>query len=348
MWYWKCILCFAIGHLATMASSQKIPMATSSMSLEKYNAWVIENESLARRIENVFYVVPMLVPARVGNPDIVSEVGYSMGGLLKLYHDYVLYNAVNIDDKPRSIVQAARVPLSLIAQVQVAAEIVALKTSGVDARWRVIVALEICKSICKLVLLMHSKGQVLCKNGTYTTCEVRPSDAKKDDTEYTGKRSGIVLKNRREASSSSQEPLVLSFTEPTAASGHEDSLQLTGELLHILRPVIYAVLCQRKTEQSWLPFLASFSTEVLGILCSSREPSAKKASPAATEEWRRRKMCLFLYLLRNPFFSNVTHPLAEGVANATQPVPLLGRLVQFAIENGLLYYQRRHFYTSAS
>ncbi|KDO34786.1 hypothetical protein SPRG_00847 [Saprolegnia parasitica CBS 223.65] len=322
-------------------SSQKIP------ALDKYNAWVLENESLARRLENVFYVVPMLVPARVGNPDVVSEVGYSMGGLLKLYHDYLLYRAVHPEETPRTLVQAARVPLSLLAQVQVAAEIIALKTGGSDARWRVIVALEICKCVCKLALLGHAKGQVLYKNGTYITCEVPATESKKDATEYTGQRSGRVFKSHREAGQSSQEPLTLSFVDATVASGHEGPLQLTGEILHILRPVVYAVLCQRKSEQSWVPFLASFSTEVLGLLCSSAE-APTKATPAVTEEFRRRKMCLFLYLLRNPLFSSVTNPLADSVANATQPVPVLGRLIQFAIDNGLLYYQRRHFYTSAS
>ncbi|OQS07540.1 hypothetical protein THRCLA_00452 [Thraustotheca clavata] len=314
-------------------------------SLTKYNEWVLDNESLARRLENVFYVVPMLVPARVGNPDVVSEVGYSMGGLLKLYHDYILYKAAHPQSN-YSLDQVVRVPLSLIGQVQVAAEIIALHRGDSEGRWRMIVALEICKSLCKMVLLLHSKGQVLYKNGAYITCEVPISQETNNTNEYTGQRSGRVFKNHRDAKHTTQEPL-----EPTVASGHEGSIQLAGEVLHILRPVIYAILCQRKTEQSWIPFLASFSTEILGIACSSAglEHSNKlSVDPLVAEELRRRKMCLLLYLLRNPFFSSATQPLADNVANATKPVPLLGRLLQFAIDNGLHYYQRRHFYTSAS
>ncbi|RHY74379.1 hypothetical protein DYB30_009407 [Aphanomyces astaci] len=110
--------------------------------LNKYHAWVLENESFARRLENVLYVVPMLVPATLGNPDVVSEVGYSMGGLLKLYHDWVLYQVtppsdektLTADNTSFSIVQAARVPLSIISQVQVAAEMISLKVGGKQSR----------------------------------------------------------------------------------------------------------------------------------------------------------------------------------------------------------------------
>ncbi|RHY10650.1 hypothetical protein DYB36_004378 [Aphanomyces astaci] len=113
--------------------------------LNKYHAWVLENESFARRLENVLYVVPMLVPATLGNPDVVSEVGYSMGGLLKLYHDWVLYQVtppsdektLTADNTSFSIVQAARVPLSIISQVQVAAEMISLKVGGKQSRWNV-------------------------------------------------------------------------------------------------------------------------------------------------------------------------------------------------------------------
>ncbi|RHY07887.1 hypothetical protein DYB25_008485 [Aphanomyces astaci] len=159
--------------------------------LNKYHAWVLENESFARRLENVLYVVPMLVPATLGNPDVVSEVGYSMGGLLKLYHDWVLYQVtppsdektLTADNTSFSIVQAARVPLSIISQVQVAAEMISLKVGGKQSRWNV-----------------------------YISCEVRPQDAVAAADEYTGQRSGRVY---RSTSSRPREtnlqPLTLSF-----------------------------------------------------------------------------------------------------------------------------------------
>ncbi|KAF0682938.1 Aste57867_24951 [Aphanomyces stellatus] len=322
-----------------------------NQTLDKYNAWVLENESFARRLENVLYVVPMLVPASVGNPDVVSEVGYSMGGLLKLYHDWVLYESSAPETKPEassfSIVQAARVPLSIISQVQVAAEIIALKAGGTQSRWNVIVLLELCKCICKLVLLTHSKGKVLYKNGPYVSCEVRPADGTTE--EYTGQRSGRVFRTNKRDGTNLQ-PLTLSFFEPSYASGDEGPIQTAAEVLHIIRPVIYAVLCQRQTEQSWVPFLASFSTEVAGILLTTMLEAKRKKphNDKVDEEYHRRKMCLFLYLLRNPLFSTVTSPAVEGMCHSTQPIPLLGRLVRFAVDNGLDYYQRRHFYISAS
>ncbi|ETW03321.1 hypothetical protein, variant [Aphanomyces invadans] len=331
-----------------MTLHQNLPHDDVHPLLDKYNAWVLENESFARRLENVLYVVPMLVPAAVGNPDVVSEVGYSMGGLLKLYHDWVLYqvNPLSKEKTPShsswSVVQAARVPLSIISQVQVAAEMIALKTGGKQSRWNVIVVLELCKCVCKLVLLAHTKGQVLYKCGPYISCEVR----RQDGEEYTGQRSGRVYRSSRP----NQQPPTLSFLDPTYASGNEGATQTAAEVLHILRPVVYAVLCQRQSDRSWVPFLASFSTEIAGILLSTSVEAKRKRvkNDKVDEEYHRRKMCLFLYLLRNPVFSSVTEPVVEGVCNSSQPIPLLGRLIRFAVDNGLHYYQRRHFYTSAS
>ncbi|ETV85366.1 hypothetical protein, variant [Aphanomyces astaci] len=268
--------------------------------LNKYHAWVLENESFARRLENVLYVVPMLVPATLGNPDVVSEVGYSMGGLLKLYHDWVLYQVtppsdektLTADNTSFSIVQAARVPLSIISQVQVAAEMISLKVGGKQSRWNVIVLLELCKSICKLVLLAHSKGQVLYKCGPYISCEVRPQDAVAAADEYTGQRSGRVY---RSTSSRPREtnlqPLTLSFLDATYASGDEGPVQTVAEVLHIVRPVVYAALCQRQTDRSWVPFLASFSTEVASILLSTSVDAKRKRlqNDKVDEEYHRRK-----------------------------------------------------------
>lgn len=45
-----------------------------------------------------------------------------------------------------------------------------------------------------------------------------------------------------------------------------EELLLGGEVLHILRPVAYALLRIRRTEESWTPVLVSFLMEISGYV----------------------------------------------------------------------------------
>lgn len=48
-----------------------------------------------------------------------------------------------------------------------------------------------------------------------------------------------------------------------------EDLLLGGEVLHILRPVAYALLRIRRTEESWTPVVVSFLMEISGCVCLS-------------------------------------------------------------------------------
>lgn len=43
-----------------------------------------------------------------------------------------------------------------------------------------------------------------------------------------------------------------------------EDLLLGGEVLHILRPVVYALLRMRRSEESWTPVVVSFLVEASG------------------------------------------------------------------------------------
>lgn len=43
-----------------------------------------------------------------------------------------------------------------------------------------------------------------------------------------------------------------------------EDLLIGGELCHIFRPVVYAVLRQRRPETSWTPVIASLAVELIG------------------------------------------------------------------------------------
>ncbi|KAE8974441.1 hypothetical protein PR001_g25992 [Phytophthora rubi] len=54
--------------------------------LGAYEAWVGSHSGLAPNVETTLYVAPQLVPKRVMEPEVATQFGYSLVGLLHLYH----------------------------------------------------------------------------------------------------------------------------------------------------------------------------------------------------------------------------------------------------------------------
>ncbi|KAE9268267.1 hypothetical protein PR003_g31504 [Phytophthora rubi] len=84
-----------------------------------------------------------MLQKRVMEPEVATQFGYSLVGLLLLYHQYVLWKKVSADKDPptgsHKQTRLDRVPLSLISHVQVLAEVVARRVGGDVGKWRLIV-----------------------------------------------------------------------------------------------------------------------------------------------------------------------------------------------------------------
>jgi hypothetical protein len=66
----------------------------------------------------------------------------------------------------------------------------------------------------------------------------------------------------------------------------------------------------------------------------------RRKNPFASEELRRRRMRLFLYVLRSPVWSQVTEPVLEGSSRGIlQRIPLVGGLAETALWDWILYYK---------
>ena len=153
-----------------------------------------------------------------------------------------------------------------------------------------------------------------------------------------------------------------------AEGGNEPGLSqawlMAGEVVHILRPLIYSYNCGYAKERSWRPWLVSLGMDAVAYACTARAGGGKTASllpvrsghdtlsmpyldDEQAAELRRRKLMWFLYLMRSPAFQLLLEPLSRGAASFFDGVPLLSNMVAYAL-NMLLYLQRHHFYISAS
>ncbi|GAB9469397.1 hypothetical protein Gpo141_00006676 [Globisporangium polare] len=355
---------------AVVASAHK-----SSALFAQYENWVTAHTGIARNLETMLYIAPQLVPKKAVEPEIATQAGYSLVGLLHLYHDYILYkSAKNPDDKPPSAVEQltrmVRVPLSLITHTQVLSEVLARKIGGEVGKWRVIVWIEVVKSVLRLILLMQTRKSLLIKGGKYKGVETSPQPSafarfKKNSAEKRGSRTGKTFAAKKteepvaeEAAGSPQAPNTVTFEDPAAVihGVPREELLLGGEVLHILRPVAYALLRIRRTEESWTPVLVSFLMEISGLWMSNaalkptdkEAKSAEKPSQKVKDELAARKMALLLYFLRDPVFASVTQPATGKACDVLDYVPVVGRVVRFASTSVMNYYHQFHFYTSAS
>ncbi len=165
--------------------------------------------------------------------------------------------------------------------------------------------------------------------------------------------------------------------------GPEDLvLRLAGEVLHIVRPVMYVVMISRagvdNAKSSWRPLVVSLSLDLLAMRCSAAAcppgaeaqqlqlPPAEVLARAArklvlggaqpsgqqddqvVDELKRRRGLLALYLMRSPLYDLITFPAAQRVAKGLGYLPAVGASIEPLLVETLGYYHRVHFYTSAS
>ena len=153
---------------------------------------------------------------------------------------------------------------------------------------------------------------------------------------YSGRRTGLRI-SRQKAET------------PSSTSSQRVIL---AELLYILRPLWWAGAEARHATKrpatadtlralsldpqfhSWVTTLA-MDLVSLGLLLGIR----RTGNPFNKEEWNRRRLKLFLYLLRVPIWNRVTSPVLEGTTDVALRVPLLGRLVDSYLWDWVLYWK---------
>lgn len=159
-----------------------------------------------------------------------------------------------------------------------------------------------------------------------------------------------------------------------AAQSRAARLIIAGELVHVLRPLLYVAALRRWGRRSWTPWVVSLVVELASARLTAAGASySRQAATAAAQDptvvgtglaalygmqgvrWRReeadeltrRKLLLLFSLLRDPFFGRFTGVAVERWRGLLGTVPLVGGLVDKAAEL-LLGMQTYYTYTAAS
>ncbi|KAL2233957.1 UNVERIFIED_CONTAM: Peroxisome biogenesis protein 16 [Sesamum indicum] len=135
--------------------------------------------------------------------------------------------------------------------------------------------------------------------------------------------------------------------------GIPGGLCLTGEVMFILRPLIYVLLIRKYGAQSWFPWLTSLAIDLVGngiisFLTTLRHNSKDfHLSNLEKNELKRRKLLWALYLMRDPFFAKYTRQRLDATQKLLEPVPIIGLLTEKLVEL-LVGAQTRYTYMSGS
>jgi peroxin-16 len=205
---------------------------------------------------------------------------------------------------------------------------------GEKVRWRVVVFIEIVKAICRLFLLRLTNSRPLV-SPPLPEREIDPRSMEEDDGDWNGMespvserpsdlnwtmpRTGLSLPSLPDANDVSNylisKVLTADDIKPPKALLHRVTGQgQLAEILHILRPVVYALALQRFSgdKRSWRPWLIGFGMEY-GCRQLAKVDFRERVAGGLRgltglerEELKKRGWSMGWWLMRGAFYENVT------------------------------------------
>lgn len=330
--------------------------------LDRYYNFLIKNPLVASEIEVGLKWMSYIAAGRFSHSPVITELIHSVSNLLTLFNDNILRKAANIPVHDNAIVEKLQNCLSIIEYSEVFAEVAAHRLVGKQGRWLIIIALQMLKTVIRLLLLLkyregiqHSPS-VPALNRKVDIPELCEDDkeaeidgaAKNVEVSLTLKRSGRVVRTLDAApplvSRSWKLPKIaenikLCYRNPSRLLGK----QLAGEVLHVCRPLAHLLSMGAFGESSWKPWLLALGIDAASfhLLQNGNFNRAEKL------EISRRALSMIVYLLRSPFYNHYSKiHILNSLMTIADNVPLSGILLRPIIEY-IPEWQRIYFYTWA-
>jgi hypothetical protein len=159
--------------------------------------------------------------------------------------------------------------------------------------------------------------------------------------QYVGRRTGLQLAETIE-----------STTPSSSSSSSSSSKTIVAELLYALRPLYWAysehqhhyAVDRENNGQPSLSLLKAWLTTITMDVVSLRLllSSQRNNSRWSQGELDRRRMKLFLYLLRSPVWSHMTSPILSKSSDTIRKIPLLGSFIDACIWDWILYHKQAY------
>ncbi|CAN4100752.1 unnamed protein product [Withania somnifera] len=279
--------------------------------------------------------------------------------------------------------------LTLLKDLETSIEVVAEQLYGEKNKWNLIAITEAVKVCIRLVIFRKTGYKMLLQGGETENTENEYESFSLQETKRhlgkpTGNEESCITKALHLQNSGNLEGRAVSalrsfgknatmqqpqaIMEPPSKlverpilwtflseKGIPGGLFVTGEILFIIRPLVYVLLMRKYGTRTWFPWCMSLAVDLISnsilsvTLMSqhSRKNQQLQFSDSEKDELKRRRMLWALYLMRDPLFTKYTRQKLGSTQRLVQPVPILGFVAEKLIEI-LIGVQTRYTYTSGS
>lgn len=357
--------------------------------MEAYKLWVRRNRDFVQSLESLANGITWLLPERFSNSEIGPEAVYAFLGIVGAVNQHIIDTAPS-RSRPRPLVQGGEssfpwpLCVSTLKDLETVVEVAAHHFYGEDGKWNFIAATEAVKALVRLALFRDSGYKMLLQGGEVANVEKKARNA--GGSGRPGQLQGFdgfipqnlegraisALNRFGENAKMALDPMRMKqfqrnsetaaglIEKPTLSTiwsqrGLYGRLFLTGEALHIMRPLLYVLLIRKYGIRSWKPWLLSLAIDLTGMSILSHATNPRRVSgeefyrisSSEKEEIKRRKLIWALYIMRDPFFTKYTRHRLEKSDTYLQNVPVIGFLTGKFVEL-VIGAQTRYTYTSGS
>ncbi|KAJ3299247.1 Peroxisomal membrane protein pex16 [Borealophlyctis nickersoniae] len=321
--------------------------------LEKYESFVLHNAPQISGIESGLRSLSYILPGRFNDADMASETIFALVNLMSIHHDAILAHAAATQQptatpkvfnkytrtmlKSSSAYKSVAYSLVVLKTMEVLLEMAAKKTGGEKRRWRAVMAIEAFKVIGRVTLLHLSGRRSLLHSSIperdYDPANILPPSPNDVSATWTGKRTGrehvavdILAQREGEGSSAGRDQAVRYLLSKALTEGTVEAKDMvpkkgvvrrSGEIIFILRPLLYVLALRKYGKDSWKPWIASLVMELSSLLTffslggSVGVRQRADLTALEKEECKRRVYLFLFYFLRDPFYGMFTRSFSD-------------------------------------
>ncbi|KAL3267311.1 hypothetical protein HHI36_011442 [Cryptolaemus montrouzieri] len=256
--------------------------------------------------------------------------------------------------------------LTVIEYAEVFLELSASKLWGENGRWLVIFALQVFKCLSKLLLVYRYKEPIieypvipvlerknLGQKIDNRTFSLEPEMSSLGSMSFKLKHSGRVIR-KVEASP----PINLRLWKPMQNEVKSDSenqenidqalieRQLSAETLYLIKPLAHLGSAMYFGNDNWKPYIIALLFDLCSLQLYQSCQNTKSESLTQQQKFQisKRKINLFLYLIRSPFYDKYSREkINKFLNNLSNRVPLASLICSPLIQY-LPFWQSNYFY----
>ncbi|KAG1678952.1 hypothetical protein FOA52_013015 [Chlamydomonas sp. UWO 241] len=274
--------------------------------LGSYKAWVKTHPSLVSNLDWLLYL-GIWSPGRLSSSEASYEAYHAAVGLLSVWHNHILEEGTSaVQRSPCALYLDLLEQVETLMELRA----IHMESRGKMSRYAPLVVLESTKAILKFMLWSRYMGHLYLRSPghedidqfeseqglqditgalsrlrqRYTRLADCTNDASTDTAQATRSAAAWLVSQFRSLTGATGRGGGSDTEEPCTSGGcgrgsgldtvsretMGANLLWLGEVLHILRPVIYVVMLQRHGRRSWNPWLGSLGVDALSMYFQKR------------------------------------------------------------------------------